>query len=119
MKNIIKTIKSLFSKNKNHYHDDYAIKINRVYNVIMNQVRLVNTKCYKCLFSIIPIDDNMIIKFQTSNDVYNPLTLSLMYCCILQEDELINYINKQLEALIKETKYSLDYYKENKNEKYN
>lgn len=42
-----------------------------------------------------------------------------MHCYILQEDELINYINKQLEALIKETKYSFDYYKKNKNEKYN
>lgn len=73
MNNIIKTINSLFSNNKNHCYVDYTIKINRVYNVIMNQVRLVNTKCYKCLFSIIPIDDNIIIKFQTSNDMYNSL----------------------------------------------
>ena len=119
MNNIIKTIKSLFSKNKNYYYIDYAIKINRVYNVIMNQVRIVNTKCYKYLFSIIPTDDNIIIKCQPSNNIYNSLTLSLMHCCILQEDELINYINKQLEALIKETKYSFNYYKANKNEKYN
>lgn len=42
-----------------------------------------------------------------------------MHCYILQEDELINYINKQLEVLIKEMKYSFNYYKANKNEKHN
>lgn len=119
MKKIIETIKSLFSKNKNHYHDDYAIRINRVYSIIMNQVCLFNTKCYKYLFSIIPTGDNIIIKCQTSNNAYNSLTLSLIYCSMFQEEELINYINKQLEALIKEMKYSFDYYKENKNEKNN
>lgn len=111
MNKIIKTIKSLFSNKKHSCYIDYTVKINMVYNVIMNQVRLVNIKCYNYLFSIIPTEDNVIIKCQPSNNVYNSLTLSLMYCSIFQEEELINYIDKQLEALIMETKNSFDHYK--------
>lgn len=114
MEKLFKAIKSLFSKKKHSCYVDYAVKINMVYNVIMNQVRLINIKCYNCLFSIIPAEDNVIIKFQTSDTAYNSLTLSLMYCCMLQEEELIGYINKQLEALIKETKYGFNCYKANK-----
>ena len=119
MKKIIETIKSLFSNKKHSCYVDYAIKINTVYNVIMNQVSLLNTKCYNYLFSIIPTGDNIIIKCQPSNNVYNSLTLSLMYCSMFQEEELINYINKQLEALIIETKNSFNCYKTDKNEKDN
>lgn len=119
MKKIIKTLKSLFSNKKHSCYVDYTIKINAVYNVIINQVRLLNIKCYNYLFSIIPTKDNIIIKCQTSNNVYNSLTLSLMYCCIFNEEELINYINKQLEALINETKHSFNCYKTGKNEKDN
>lgn len=114
MEKLFKAIKSLFSKKKHSYDIDHAIKINRIYNIIMNQVRLVNIKCYKYLFSIIPTEDNVIIKCQPCNNIYNSITLSLMHCCILQEDELINHINKQLEALIKEAKYNFNCYKTNK-----
>ena len=119
MKKIIETIKSLFSNKKYSCYVDYTIKINAVYKVVMSQVRLFNIKCYNCLFSIIPTEDNIIIKFQTSNNSYNSLTLSLMYCCVFNEEELINYINKQLEALIKEAKHSFNCYKTGKNEKNN
>lgn len=111
MKKIIKTIKSIFSKNKYPCYIDCVNTTNMVYNVIINQVRLVNVKCYKYLFSIIPTKDNIIIKCQTSDNVYNSLTLNLIFCNTFQEDELINYVNKHLEALIKETACSFNCYK--------
>lgn len=119
MKKIIETIKSLFSNKKHSCYVDYAIKINTVYSVIMNQVRLFNIKCYNYLFSIIPTEDNIIIKCQISNRAYNSLTLSLLHCSMLEQKELISYISKQLEALIKETKHSFNCYKTGKNEKDN
>lgn len=118
MKNIIKTIKSLFKKNKRQ-DIDYAIKFNMIYEVIFNQVRLANINNYKYVFSMIPLDHTVIIKCQTYNNISNWITLSLMQYYMYSKEELAYYIDKELNVLAKEVDSSYNCYKASKNEKDN
>lgn len=119
MKNIIKTIKSLFKKNKNSCYIDYTVKFNRIYGVIFNQIRLANCNNYKYVFSMIPLDHSVIIKCQTYNNISSWIVLNLIYCYIYSEEELVNYIDKELKFLTNEVDSSYNCYKASKNEKDN
>lgn len=119
MKNIIKTINSLFKKNKSRCCDDYAIKLNMMFGVIFNRVRLANAYNYKYVFSIIPLDNTVIIKCQTYNNISNWIVLNLMQYYIYSKEELADYIDKELKCLTNEVDSSYNCYKASKNEKDN
>lgn len=119
MKNIIKTIKSLFKKNKSRCCDDYAIKLNMMFGVIFNRVRLANAYNYKYVFSIIPLDHTVIIKCQTYNNISSWMSLSLMHYWKYSKENLSDYIDKELKVLINEVDSNYNCYKASKNEKDN
>lgn len=119
MKNIIKTIKSLFKKNKSRCCDDYDIKLNMMLGVIFNRVRLANAYNYKYIFSIIPLDHTIIIKCQTYNNISSWTSLSLIHYWKYSKENLTDYIDKELNILTKEADSNYNCYKASKNEKYN
>ena len=55
MKNMIKTIKSIFVKDKNSINVDYENKIDTVCSTIFRMVRSANISNFKYTFSIIPV----------------------------------------------------------------
>ena len=119
MKRIIKTIKFLFAKDKYSCYIDNIDKINMIYHILFNQIRLANIKNYKYVFSIIPANHSVIIKCQTYNNIHNSLTLNLIFCSVFSREGLADYINKELNVLAKETDYSFNCYKASKYEKNN
>lgn len=114
MRKIFKTIKSLFSKDKHSVYTDEIYKNVLIYYTIVKQVRLANIKYKNYMFSIIPSRDNIIIKCQTTDNVYNMIHLNLVICMIFQRDELIEYINKELKVLVCQTASSYNCYKAEK-----
>ena len=119
MNKLLKTIKSIFKNDKNRCFVDYAIKLNMMYEVIFSQVRLANCNNYKYVFSMIPLDHSVIIKCQTYNNISNWIVLNLMQCYIYSKEELVDYIDKELNVLAKEVDSSYNCYKASKNEKDN
>lgn len=117
--NIIKTIKSLFSNNKHSAYMDDIYKNVLVYYTIVKQVRLANIKYNNYMFSIIPLKNNIIIKCQTTDDVYDTCILNFVFCRMFQRDELINYIDDSLKVLINQTASNYNCYKASKHEKNN
>lgn len=114
MRKLFKTIKSLFSKYKYSVYTDCINKDTLIDYTIVKQVRLANIKYDNYMFSIIPSKNNIIIKCQTTDNVYNMLSLNLVICRIFQRDELIEYINKELKVLVCQTASSYNCYKAEK-----
>ena len=119
MNKLFKTIKSIFKKNKDRRYIDYAIKLNMMYGVVFNQVRLANAYNYKYVFSIIPLDHTLIIKCQTYNNISSWMSLNLIHYWIYSKEKLADCIDKELKVLTNEVDSSYNYYKASKNEKDN
>ncbi len=119
MRKIFKTIKSLFFKDKHSVYTDEIYKNVLMYYTIVKQVRLANVKYDKYMFSIIPTNNNIIIKCQNYHDFYQTSILSLLFCRMFTREELIDYINKELKVLIYNVNSSYNCYKASKNEKDN
>lgn len=100
MKDIIKTIKSVFTKDKNSIVADYDNKIDIVCGAIFKRVRLVNIDNYKYTVSIIPTYKNIMIKCQAGDDTSIWRYLNLITCFALSREQLIDYIDKELKILI-------------------
>ena len=119
MKNMIKTIKSLFVKDKNSINVDYENKIDMVCGTIFRRVRSSNISNFKYTFSIIPVYRNIMIKCQAADNTSIWKYLNLTVCCAYSKEELTNYIDKELNSLYKQIDDMCSNYKENKNEKDN
>ena len=102
MKNIIKTIKSIFVEDKNSINVDYENKVNNVCGALFRMVRSVNMSNYKYTFSIIPVYRNIIIKCQARDNTSIWKYLNLTTLCTYPKEELANYIDKELDALYKQ-----------------
>lgn len=102
MKNIIKTIKSIFVEDKNSISVDYENKVDNVCATIFRRTRLINIKNYKYTFSIIPTYRNIMIKCQADDNTSIWKYLNLTTCCAYSKEELVNYIDKELNALAKQ-----------------
>lgn len=83
MKDIIKTIKSVFTKDKNSINVDYENKIDMVCGTIFRRVRSVNISNFKYTFSIIPVYRSIMIKCQAADNTsiwkYLNLTVRCAY----------------------------------------
>lgn len=119
MKKIIKFIKSIFNSDKHPCYTDYINKENMICGVIINQVILANTYRDDYTFSLIPTKHYITIKCQTYNNIYDSMVLSLAHCHVFSREQLTDYIDTQLNALIKNVNKSLRCYKKNKYEEYN
>lgn len=119
MKKLLKFIKSIFRRDKYSAYINLTNKGVIVRDVIINRVTLANTNNNDYMFSIIPTKNYVTIKCQTYNDIYSSVVLSLTHCGIFSEEELVDYIDKELNVLIKETNSLLNCYKASKNEKDN
>lgn len=102
MKNIIKTIKSIFVEDKNSISVDYENKVDNVCSTLFRRVRAININNYKYTFSIIPTYRNIMIKCQAGDDTSIWKYLNLTTCCAYSKEELVNYIDKELNALAKQ-----------------
>lgn len=101
MNKLLKTIKSVFTKNKHTSYTRYVNKINIVNSTIVNRVSLANINSCKHVFSIIPEKNAILIKCKTHNNISNWIILSLTHLCIYSKEELADCIDKELKVLAK------------------
>lgn len=119
MNSMIKTIKSIFSKDKHTFYTEYTNNISTVYDTVSRRVSYANSHSYKHVFSVIYLSDDIIIKCQTYNNVSSWTLLNSTYCCIYSKEKLADYIDKELNVLANEVDSSYNCYKASKNEKDN
>lgn len=119
MNKLLKTIKSIFVEDKNHFYTKCPSSVSDVYSVVSNQVRLANMYSYKYVFSIIYLSNSIVIKCQTYDNISDSLILDARRCCLYSKEELINYIDKELRVLTNDVDSSYNCYKAGKNEKDN
>lgn len=111
MNKLLKTIKSVFTKNKHTSYTRYVNKINIVNSTIVNRVSLANINSCKHVFSTIPEKNAILINCKTHNNISNWIILSLTHLCIYSKEELADCIDKELKVLAKQVDCSYNYYK--------
>ena len=119
MNELLKTIKSIFTKDKHHFYTKCPSNVSDVYSVVSNQVRLANMHSYKYVFSIIYLSNSIVIKCQTYDNISESSILDVRRCCWYSKEKLEDYIDKELNVLTKEVDSSYNCYKASKNEKDN
>lgn len=119
MNELLKTIKSIFAKDKLYFCTKYTNEISMVYDTVSKRVSYANSHSYKYVFSVIYLSDDIIIKCQTYNNISSWTLLNSTYCRTYSKEKLADYIDKELNVLANEVDSSYNCYKVSKNEKDN